>query len=222
MRVLVAEDEQDLNRLLAEALKRAGYSVDCCFDGAQALDYLQGAAYEAAVLDIMMPKLDGYAVLRRLREAGNETPVIFLTARGGLEDRVQGLDLGADDYLTKPFAMDELLARIRVLTRRRAGKATNTYTLADLTLDSASHRVMRGGRELELSAKEFAVLEYLLRNKGVVLSREQILDGVWNFDYAGSANVVDVYMSYLRRKVDGDFEQKLIQTVWGTGWVLKE
>ena len=169
-----------------------------------------------------MPKLDGYAVLRRLREAGNETPVIFLTARGGLEDRVQGLDLGADDYLTKPFAMDELLARIRVLTRRRAGKATNTYTLADLTLDSASHRVMRGGRELELSAKEFAVLEYLLRNKGVVLSREQILDGVWNFDYAGSANVVDVYMSYLRRKVDGDFEQKLIQTVWGTGWVLKE
>lgn len=222
MRILVAEDERDLNRLLAEALKRAGYSVDCCFDGALALDYLRGAVYEAAVLDIMMPKIDGYEVLRRLRAAGNETPVIFLTARSGLEDRVQGLDLGADDYLTKPFAMDELLARIRVMTRRRAGNPTNIYTLADLTLDSASHQVTRGGRELELSAKEFAVLEYLLRNKGVVLSREQILDGVWNFDYAGSANVVDVYMSYLRRKVDADFEQKLIQTVWGTGWVLKE
>ena len=222
MRLLVAEDERDMNRLLAEALKRAGYSVDCCYDGEEAWDYVQSAGYDAVLLDIMMPRLNGYEVLRRMREAGQETPVIFLTARGGLEDRVQGLDLGADDYLVKPFAMDELLARLRVVTRRRGGHPTNIYTAADLTLDVASHQVIRGGQTIELSAKEFALLECLLRNKGTVLSREQLLDSVWNFDYAGSANVVDVYISYLRRKIDGEHEHKLLQTIWGTGWVLKE
>ena len=222
MRLLVAEDERDLNRLLTEGLKRAGYSVDSCFDGEEALAYLQGASYAAVVLDVMMPKLNGYEVLRQRRGAHDETPVIFLTARGALEDRVQGLDLGADDYLVNPFEMDELLARIRVLTRRRAGQSTNVYQLADLRLDTLAHRVTRGGKEIELSAKEFAVLECLLRHPGMVMSREQSLDAVWNYDYAGSANVVDVYISYLRRKVDGEeFEPKLIQTVWGTGWVLK-
>lgn len=222
MRILVAEDERDLNRLLTEALGRAGYGVDSCFDGEAALDYLLCAEYDAIVLDVMMPRMDGYQFLRRIRESGDETPVIFLTARSSIDDRVQGLDMGADDYLVKPFEMDELLARLRVMTRKRSGQHSSLYTLADLTLDAAAKRVERGSQAVELSAKEFAILEYMLRNKGTVLSREQIVGNVWNYDYLGSSNVVDVYISYLRKKIDGDHEQKLIHTVWGTGWVLKE
>ena len=160
--------------------------------------------------------------MAQMRESGNETPVIFLTAKDSVPDRVRGLDAGADDYLVKPFSFDELLARLRVVMRKRGGSATNVFTVADLTVDTASHHVTRGGRTIALSAKEFALLEYMIRNRGVVLSRERIENHLWNYDYSGGSNVVDVYMSYLRRKIDADYPTKLIHTVWGVGWVLRE
>ncbi len=222
MRILVVEDERDLNRIIVKRLTAAGYTADACFDGLEALDYLAGADYDAAIFDVMMPKLDGFSAVRRMREAGDATPVLFLTARDAVSDRVAGLDLGANDYLVKPFSFDELLARIRAMTRRSAGAATSAFTCGDLTLDEAAHSVTRAGRKIELSAKEFAVLNYLIRNKGAVLSREAIENNVWNYDWEGGTNVVDVYMSYLRRKVDAGFETKLIHTVRGVGWVLRE
>ncbi len=222
MRILVVEDERDLNRILAKTLTAEGYSVDACFDGLEALDYLSGAEYDVIVLDVMMPRMDGLELLSRLRSSGNETPVIFLTAKDAVPDRVKGLDLGADDYLVKPFSFEELAARIRVVTRKHAGVTTNVFTLADLTVDTGAHTVRRGDKLINLSTKEFALLEYLIRNKGVVLSRESIENNLWNYDYSGGSNVVDVYISYLRRKVDSGWPVKLIHTVWGVGWVLRE
>ena len=220
--ILVVEDEQDLNRILAKTLKAEGYSVDSCFDGLEALDYLEGAEYDAVVLDVMMPRMDGFSVLAQMRADGNETPVLFLTAKAEVEDRIAGLDAGADDYLIKPFALDELLARLRVLTRKKGSGSTNVYTLADLTVDTAARTAKRGDRTLELSAREYALLEYLIRSKGVVLSRQQIEDNLWSLDYAGGTNVVDVYISYLRKKLELPGERKLLHTVRGMGWVLKE
>ena len=222
MRILVVEDERDLNRILTKTLSAEGYSVDACYDGVEALDYLSGAEYDVVVLDVMMPRMDGLELLGRMRAAGDETPVIFLTAKDAVPDRVRGLDAGAEDYLVKPFSFDELAARIRVVTRKHSGSATNVFTLADLTVDTAAHAVRRGGKLINLSTKEFALLEYLIRNKGVVLSREQIENNLWNYDYSGGSNVVDVYISYLRRKIDSGFDRKLIHTVWGVGWVLRE
>ena len=222
MRILVVEDERDLNRIISKRLATAGYTVDSCYNGADALDYLAGADYDAAIFDVMMPVMDGFTAVRRMREAGDMTPVLFLTARDAVGDRVEGLDLGANDYLIKPFAFDELLARIRAMTRKSAGSATNVFTCGDLTLNASTRQVERGGKNIELSAKEFAVLEYLIRNKGAVLSRESIENNVWNYDWEGGTNVVDVYVSYLRRKVDADFDKKLIHTVRGAGWVLRE
>lgn len=222
MRVLIVEDERDLNRILYKTLTAEGYSVDACYDGIEALDYLSGAQYDVVILDVMMPRMDGLEVLRRMRDAGNDTPVIMLTAKDSVPDRVRGLDGGADDYLVKPFSFDELMARIRVVTRKRSGAATNVFTLADLVVDASAHTVTRGGRPIALSSKEFSLLEYLIRNKGTVLSRESIENNLWNYDYSGGSNVVDVYISYLRRKIDSGFDRKLIQTVWGVGWVLRE
>ena len=222
MRILVVEDEADLNLLLCKVLTKAGYTVDGCMDGEEAEDHLLGAEYDGILLDVMLPKKDGYTLIRELREKGSDTPVLFLTARDAVSDRVEGLDLGANDYLVKPFSFDELLARIRVMTRKSAGAATNVFTCGDLTLDEAAHTVTRAGRRIELSAKEFAVLDCLVRNKGAVLSREAIENSVWNYDWEGGTNVVDVYMSYLRRKLDADFEKKLIHTVRGVGWVLRD
>lgn len=222
MRVLVVEDERDLNRILVKTFCAEGYSADACFDGAEALEFLSGAQYDVVILDVMMPRLDGMELLRRMRARGDDTPVILLTAKDSIPDRVRGLDAGADDYLIKPFSFDELLARIRVVTRKRTGSATNVFTAADLTVDTAAHIVTRGGRAISLSSKEFALLEYLIRNKGTVLSRESIENNLWNYDYSGGSNVVDVYISYLRRKVDSGFDRKLIHTVWGVGWVLRE
>lgn len=222
MRILVVEDERDLNRIISKRLAAAGYTVDSCYNGADALDYLAGADYDAAIFDVMMPVMDGFTAVRRMREAGDMTPVLFLTARDAVSDRVEGLDLGANDYLIKPFAFDELLARIRAMTRKSAGSATNVFTCGDLTLNASTRQVERGGKNIELSAKEFAVLEYLIRNKGAVLSRESIENNVWNYDWEGGTNVVDVYVSYLRRKVDAEFDKKLIHTVRGAGWVLRE
>ena len=222
MRILVVEDERDLNRIIVKRLTAAGYTADACYDGVEALDYLAGAVYDAAIFDVMMPRLDGFSAVRRLREKGDNTPVLFLTARDAVSDRVAGLDLGANDYLVKPFSFDELLARIRAMTRKSAGAVTSVFTCGGLTLDEAAHTVMRDGKKIDLSAKEFAVLDYLIRNKGAVLSRESIENNVWNYDWEGGTNVVDVYMSYLRRKVDAGFENKLIHTVRGVGWVLRE
>ena len=222
MRILVAEDERDLNEILCKKLRSEDYCVDGCFDGEEALDYLASVEYDAVILDIMMPKRSGLQVVEQLRRQGDHTPVLFLTARDSIDDRVTGLDAGADDYLVKPFAFDELLARLRVMTRKRGGERSNLFTIDDLTLDIRSKRVERGGVELKLSAKEYALLEYLIRNKGVVLSRIQIEENIWGFDYEGSSNIVDVYIRYLRKKIDDGFSPKLIHTVRGAGYVLRE
>ena len=222
MRILVVEDERDLNRILTKTLSAEGCSVDACFDGLEALDYLSGASYDVIVLDRMMPRMDGMELLSRLRAQGDETPVIFLTAKDAVAERVRGLDPGADDYLVKPFSFDELMARIRVVTRKHSGSTTNLFTVGDLTVDTGAHTVRRGEKNINLSTKEFALLEYMIRNKGVVLSRESIENNLWNYDYSGGSNVVDVYISYLRRKIDSGWPKKLIHTVWGVGWVLRE
>ena len=221
MRILLAEDEHDLNLIITQKLTSDGYSVDSCFDGEAAMDYLSCADYDAVILDIMMPKADGLAVLRQLRQAGKTTPVMFLTARDAIADRVKGLDSGANDYLVKPFSFEELSARLRAMTRSPFGMTSNTLSVADLTLDCASHTVQRG-EEILLSAKEYALLEYLMRNRGIVLSRAKIENHIWNFDYKGGTNVVDVYISYLRRKIDEGRPNKLIHTVRGSGYVLRE
>lgn len=222
MRVLLAEDEKNLNRVITRRLGWEGYQVDSCMDGQEAMDYLAVYSYDVVILDVMMPRMDGFEVLTKMREKGDDTPVLFLTARDSLEDKVEGLDLGADDYLVKPFEFDELLARLRVLTRRRGDASTNLYTIADLCVDTTHHQVTRGGEEINLTAKEYALLEYLIRNKGVVLSRDQIEMNLWNGDSIVGSNVVDVYIRMLRKKVDADREPKLIQTVRGFGYVLRE
>ncbi len=222
MRILLAEDERDLNRIIVNKLTADGYSVDTCFDGAEAVDYLDAADYDAVILDIMMPKLDGFGVLRHIRQQKKMTPVLFLTARDAVSDKVKGLDSGANDYLVKPFSFEELTARLRAMTRSSFGMADNLLRVADLELDTGTHMVTRAGKELALSAKEFMLLEYLMRNSGKVLSRQKIEDHIWNFEYEGGTNVVDVYISYLRKKVDDGFEHKLIHTVRGSGYVVRE
>ncbi len=214
MRILVVEDEVDMNRLLVKTLKRVGYSVDGCFDGEEAWLHLMGAEYDAIILDVM--------IIQELREKGKDIPVLFLTARDSIVDRVKGLDLGADDYLIKPFDFDELLARIRAMTRKHDGNRNNSFSVGDLTIEIKSRTVTRGGKEILLLPKEFSILEYLIRNKGNVISREQIEDRIWNYEYSGNSNNVDVYMSKLRKKIDDGYDTKLIHTIRGVGWVLKE
>ena len=202
-------------------MKVEGYSVDSSLDGEEALLYIHGTNYDLIIMDIMMPKKNGYEVLNQLRKEGNSTPVLFLTAKDTIDDKVKGLDMGADDYIVKPFHFDELMARIRVMIRRNHGSTTNQLKIADLTLDCGTRSVRRGEKEIELSAKEFSILEYLLQNQGIVLSREQIEEHIWNYDYQGVSNMIDVYIRYLRIKLDKDFEPKLIHTVRGVGYVLK-
>ena len=222
MRILVVEDNKDMNFLIVRTLKKAGYSVEGCYDGEEAKDYLLGAEYDAVLLDIMMPKLDGYGLLKQMRDQGNDTPVLFLTAKDAVADRVKGLDLGADDYLVKPFDFEELLARIRVMTRKRAGNRSNLFQYADLVVDIQKRTVTRAGTEISLIPKEFTILEHLIRNQGMVLSREQLENQIWNYEYSGSSNNIDVYMSRLRKKIDGEHTVKLIHTIRGVGWVLRE
>ena len=222
MRILVAEDEKNLNRIITEALQDEGYSVDPCFNGLDALEFCAGADYDVIVLDINMPRMDGLSVVRRLRERGDATPVLFLTARDSVADRVAGLESGGDYYLVKPFDFKELMAVVRAMTRKYTANRSNVYTIADLTLDAQGRTVTRAGRSIELTSKEFALLEYMLRNRGVVLTREMIENNLWNYDYEGGTNIVDVYVGYLRRKMDTGFDKKLIHTVWGSGWVLRE
>ena len=222
MRILVVEDESDLNLLLRKVLTKAGYTVDGCFDGEDAQAHLLGAEYDGILLDVMLPKKDGYTLVKELRDKGDDTPVLFLTARDSVADRVKGLDLGGDDYLVKPFDFEELLARIRAMTRKRVGLHTNRLTVGDLVLDTQRRLALRDGEEIPLLPKEFSILEYLMRNKETVLSREQIEDQIWNYEYAGSSNNVDGYLSRLRKKIDGSRAEKLIHTVRGVGWVIRE
>lgn len=221
MRILIAEDEKNLNRILVKQFVKLGYSVDSCFDGESVSVYIANADYDVIILDIMMPKKDGFQVLREMRDKNNSTPVIFLTAKSEIEDRVTGLDLGANDYVVKPFSFEELAARVRMVTRKATGSSTNIYTVADLTVDIKSREVTRAGVKIELSAREYAILETLIKNAGTVLSREKIESNVWNYDYMGGTNVIDVYIRYLRKKIDDGHEVKLIRTVRGAGYVLK-
>lgn len=222
MRILIAEDEKDLNRMLVSRLETEHYSVDSCFNGQEALEYLESAEYDAAVLDIMMPVMDGLTVLRQMRRKNISTPVLLLTAKDSIEDRVNGLDAGANDYLVKPFAFEELSARIRVLLRKPAETPKTCYRVGDLEVYMDTHQVLRGGIEIKLSGKEFALLRYMVQNAGTVLSRERLEQHLWNYDYMGSSNVIDVYIRYLRKKIDDGHEPKLIHTVRGAGYVLKE
>ena len=222
MKILLAEDEVSLNGIIAKRLKKENFTVDAVFDGEEALDYLAYSDYDIVLLDIMMPKKTGLDVLKEMRAAGNETPVLILTAKDSVEDRVKGLDMGADDYVTKPFAFEELLARIRVLLRKKAGRSTNQLTAGDLILDLNSRKVTRDGTDIKLSSKEFSLLECFLLNKDIVLSRQKLETLVWGYEYSGASNMIDVYVRYLRKKIDEPFDKKLIHTVRGAGYVLRE
>lgn len=221
MRVLVVEDERDLNRLIKKRLKEEGLSVDACYNGEEALDYLASVDYDLLISDIMMPKMDGIELVKRVREMKKDIPFIFLSAKDAVEDRVGGLDAGADDYLIKPFAFEELLARVRVLLRKNANIKTNVLKVGDLSLNLDTHLVKRGDKEIELSSKEFNLLSYMMLNSGIVLSREKLEEHVWDFDFSGSSNVIDVYIRYLRKKIDDGFETKLIKTIRGEGYTIK-
>ncbi|HPF87610.1 MAG TPA: response regulator transcription factor [Candidatus Limiplasma sp.] len=221
MRILVIEDDQALRKILQKRLTAEGYAVDACADGADGLAYALAMAYDGIVLDIMLPGIDGLTVLKRLREKHCESGVLLLTAKDTVSDRVKGLDYGADDYLTKPFAFDELLARVRALLRKNTGLHSPKLTVGDLVMDTAAHLVSRGDTQISLTAKEYALLEYFMRNAGQVLTRDQIVDHVWNYDYQFETNLVDVYVRYLRRKIDSTQSHKLLQTVRGFGYMLK-
>lgn len=222
MRILIVEDQKDLNNVITKKLIKEGYSVDSSFDGEDALDFIDMADYDGIILDINMPKKDGLAVLSEMRRAENHTPVLFLTARDSIEDRVRGLDLGANDYLVKPFSFEELMARVRAMTRKTANSNTTVYKIADLEMDTVAHTVIRANKQIDLTSKEYSLLEYLLRNKSKVVSRDNIENAIWNFDYEGGTNAVDVYIRYLRKKIDEGFDKKLIHTVRGVGYVLRE
>ena len=219
--MLIVEDQPKLAELLARGLREEGHAADVADRGEDALWMAPAASYDVIVLDIMLPGIDGIETCRELRRSGVWTPVLMLTARDAVGDRVTGLDAGADDYLTKPFSFDELLARLRALTRRVPAERPVTVEVGDLRLDPAAHRAWRGETELELSAKEFAMLELLMRRPGNVLTREQLLEGAWDMSYERRSNVVDVYIRYLREKIDRPFGSDSIETVRGVGYRLK-
>ena len=223
MRILLAEDDLRLARAVRRVFEEESHSVETVGDGTSALKSASGGSYDVLVLDVMLPEVDGFDVCRRMRENGVQTPVLMLTARTAVQDRVKGLDCGADDYMVKPFAVAELLARVRALGRRGARQANGRAQLraGDLMLDVSRHSAVRGDKEIELTVKEFQLLELLLRHQGQVLSRTQILDHVWQYDRDFASNVVDIYIHYLRNKVDKGFDRQLIHTIRGVGYTLK-
>ena len=222
MKILVVEDEEDLNRVITKHLKKNNYSVDSCFDGEQALDYVLYGEYDLIITDIMMPKIDGYELIKQLRVKVNSTPVIMLTAKDSLDDKILGLDSGADDYIVKPFEFDELLARIRVLMRRNYGFATNIIQVDDVVLDISKKQVTRSSESIVLTGKEYEVLEYLFKNKTGIISREQILNHVWDYDYEGASNIIDVIVKNIRKKLDVGSKKPIIHTKRGLGYFVKE
>ncbi len=223
MHILVVEDEKRLAALLRRVLTEERHAVDVAYDGLEGFDLASSGNYDLVILDLMLPGLDGLAISRRMREAGIDTPILMLTARGAVEDRVAGLNAGADDYLVKPFAMEELLARVGARLRRRAEPldAANELRVGDLTLDLVRHEVRRGGGAIELTAKEFALLEFLMRHPGQALTRTQITDHVWRYDLEALSNVVDMYIHYLRDKIDRGADRPLIRTVRGVGYKIE-
>ncbi|HIQ72663.1 MAG TPA: response regulator transcription factor [Candidatus Onthenecus intestinigallinarum] len=223
MRILLAEDDRAISGAVKKRLTAEGYAVDVCENGRDAYDYMQATAYDVVLMDIMMPGEDGLSVVRRARAQGMDTPILFLTARDSVDDRVTGLDAGGDDYLVKPFALSELLARIRVLARRGGTRrAASAIDVGDLHVDTASRQVTRAGRRIDLTAREYALLEILATHRDTVLSRDQIGEKLFSYDYMGASNMVDVYIRYLRRKIDDGYDVKLIKTVRGVGYVLRE
>lgn len=224
LKILIVEDEAKLAEVLRGALKEHGFAVERVEDGARGVEAILEGGYDAVILDVMLPGLDGFEVLRRVRAAGNLVPVLMLTARRGVDERVRGLDLGADDYLPKPFIFKEVLARLRAITRRPAVMPENLLRIADLELDPLRHEVRRAGRLIDLSAREFSLLEYFMRRKGLVLTRAMILDQVWGSDYFydGGSNLVVVFVNSLRKKIDTEFPTKLIHTVRSVGYALRE
>ena len=221
MRILVVEDERRIAAFIKRGLEEERYAADVAYDGEEALDWADVVEYDLIVLDVLLPKKDGIQVCRELRSHGSKVPILMLTARDAIEDRVQGLDSGADDYLVKPFAFQELLARLRALLRRSGAVKTTRLQVGDLALDTLTHRATRGGRAIELTAREYALLEFLMRHPGQVLSRTQIAEHVWDYDFFSTSNVVDVYIRYLRRKIDLDSDVKLIKTVRGAGYKIE-
>jgi DNA-binding response OmpR family regulator len=220
LRILLVEDNQRLSDSLTRSLAEDGYAVDVAFDGEEGEAWGLSYDYDAIILDIMLPKKDGLAVCRTLRDERVKSPIIMLTARDTVDDRVSGLDSGADDYLVKPFALQELLARLRALLRRDSDDKSPELHVADLVLDPATHRVVRAGTVIDLTAKEFALMEYLMRNRGRVVTRDMAVDHIWSYDFEANSNVVDVYVRRLRRKIDDPFETKLLETVRGAGYRL--
>jgi DNA-binding response OmpR family regulator len=221
MRVLVVEDEKKTASFIRKALQAEGYAVDVCHNGEEALAAPSATPYDAIVLDIMLPGRDGLSILRRWRQGKNRIPVLLLSARGEVNERVEGLDAGADDYLPKPFALDELAARVRALTRRGSENKSIVLRVADLTLDTVTHQARRGDAEIELTAREYRLLEFLMRSAGRLCGRMMILEKVWDYDFDPGTNLVDVYIKRLREKIDAAFEPKLLHTARGAGYILR-
>ena len=222
MRILVVEDEKKVASFIKKGLEEENYAVDIAYDGEEGLVLAEINEYDLVLLDIMLPKLDGMEVLRRIRGNGSGVPILMLTAKDAVEDIVSGLDSGSDDYLTKPFSFAELLARVRALLRRKTKEKTDFLTIGDLILSTSTHRVKRGGKEIELTAKEYALLEYFMRNPNRILTRTLITEHVWDYHFDPSTNVIDVYVNYLRKKIDQGFEKKLIHTIRGSGYMIKD
>lgn len=223
-KILIVEDEKKISAVIRKGLEEEKYSVDDAFDGEKGEQLALKNQYDLIILDIMLPKKDGIQILDAVRSSNNETPVLMLTAKGTVEDRVKGLDTGADDYLVKPFAITELLARVRSLLRRKKGaeKSATTLTIADLTLDLVARKVIRGGKIIDLTSKEFSLLEYFIRNKNKTLNRSTITEHIWNYNFDTGTNIIDVYINHLRTKIDGGFDVKLLHTIRGVGYVLKD
>lgn len=222
MRILVVEDEKKVASFIKKGLQEEHYAVDIAYDGEEGLALAQINEYDLILLDIMLPKLDGMEVLRRIRRNGFGVPILILTAKDSVEDIVTGLDTGSDDYLTKPFSFAELVARVRALLRRKAKEKTDILTIGDLSLSTSTHRVKRGTREIELTPKEYALLEYFMRNPNRILTRTLITEHVWDYHFDPETNVIDVYVNYLRKKIDQGFEKKLIHTIRGSGYMMKD
>lgn len=222
MRILIAEDDQRVAGFLKKGLNEEQYAVDVCYNGEEALFQAQVNEYDLVILDVMLPKMNGFAVCRQIRQEGILTPILMLTARDQLEDKVKGLQEGADDYLTKPFAFEEFLARIKALLRRTQDYKTKTLTVGQLELDPVARKVNRNGKVITLTGKEYALLEYLMRNKGRIITQSMIIDHVWDMNYDGLSNVVNVYINHLREKIDKGFEQKYIHTIRGVGYKIDE
>lgn len=221
VRLLIVEDEKHLNKTITERLSGQGYTVDSCFDGEDALYYIENTRYDGIILDVMMPKINGFEVLRTMREKKILTPVLMLTAKDSDEDVITGLDTGANDYLTKPFSFDILCARIRAMLRVKENVTGSILEIADLSVDTTKRTVKRGDTPIELSTKEYSILEYLMRNKGIIVSKEKIEENIWNYDYEGTSDIIKVYIHHLRKKIDDGFETKLLHTVKNAGYVIR-